>query len=401
MSGTVKGRAAAPARRVAAVAERALGLFPARVWSHFTRNRGFVLAAGVSYQALFAIFATLYVAFASVGLWLGANTRAIDALIALIDSYLPGLIGENGVLTEEQVYTIAQDASALLSITGLIAVIVFIWTAIGWISYSRLAVRAIFDLPPDTRQYVLLKARDFVMALVFSLMLLAGGVLSSAGSWFLSTIFAALGWSTMSPAFGLVIGLATNLVAFAVNTLTIAGIFKFLAGASVPWRLIVPGAALGGAATVVLQLAAGYLLSSSPSNPLLATFAVFIGLLLWCRFAGVVLLVAASWVAVTVTDAGLSLAAEPAPEREEDVRIAEVLAAVEKIRDATAQRRDAPFYRRRAARRREEEAIAELEDLLRGDAVPVGAGSSGDGTREEGSAAPSRRERPAPLRRSR
>ncbi|WP_154796179.1 YihY/virulence factor BrkB family protein [Occultella kanbiaonis] len=381
MSGTLRDRAAVPARSVVAVAERALGLFPARVWRHFTRNSGFVLAAGVSYQALFAIFATLYIAFATVGLWLGANTRAIEALIELIDTYLPGLIGENGVLTDEQVFTIAQDASALLSITGVIAVIVFIWTAIGWISYSRLAVRAIFDLPPDTRKYVLLKARDFVLAVLFSLMLLIGGLLSSAGSWFLSAIFDALGLSTSSPTFSVLIGLATVLVAFAVDALTLTAIFKFLGGASVPWRMIVPGAALGGAAIVVLQLGAGYLLSSSPSNPLLATFAVFIGLLLWCRFAGVVMLVSASWVAVSVADAGLSLAPESDSDVEEDpdTRLAQLLAVCEEIRDAAAAHRDAPFFRRRAARRREEAAIQDLDELLSGDLAPHGSGSAGVG----------------------
>jgi membrane protein len=379
MSGTLRDRAAVPARRVAAAAERVQGLFPARVWRHFTRSRGFVLAAGVSYQALFAIFATLYIAFAGVGLWLGASTPAVEALIALVDTYLPGLIGENGVLTEDQVFAIARDASALLSVTGLIAVIVFVWTAIGWISYSRLAVRAIFGLPPDTRQYVRLKARDFVVAVFFSVMLLVGGILGGAGSWFLNEVFAALGWSTTSTVFGALIRLATVLVAFVVDALTLTAIFKFLGGASVPWRMILPGAALGGAAIVVLQLGAGYLLSSSPSNPLLATFAVFIGLLLWCRLAGVVMLVSASWVAVSVADAGLSLAADADADADPDpdTRLAQLLVVCEELRDAAAAHRDAPFFRRRAARRREEAALEDLDELLRGDLATDVPGAAG------------------------
>lgn len=49
--------------------------FPVRVWRHFLIHNGFLLAAGVSYQALFASFAAIYVAFAIAGLWLGEAIR--------------------------------------------------------------------------------------------------------------------------------------------------------------------------------------------------------------------------------------------------------------------------------------------------------------------------------------
>ena len=60
------------------------------MWRHFLLNNGFLLAAGISYQALFAIFAAIYVAFAITGLWLGGNDDAVNAMIALINSYIPG-----------------------------------------------------------------------------------------------------------------------------------------------------------------------------------------------------------------------------------------------------------------------------------------------------------------------
>ncbi|RZI87317.1 MAG: YihY/virulence factor BrkB family protein, partial [Microbacterium sp.] len=39
------------------------------------------------------------------------------------------------------------------------------------------------------------------------------------------------------------------------------------------------------------------------SNPLLATFAIFVGLMLWFRLMGIVLLVAAARMPLTLTDA--------------------------------------------------------------------------------------------------
>jgi membrane protein len=59
-------------------------------------------------------------------------------------------------------------------------------------------------------------------------------------------------------------------VAFAINTAAIGALIRFLTGTSLRWRLILPGAALGGAALVVLQLGRDPPLLL-PSNPLLAT----------------------------------------------------------------------------------------------------------------------------------
>ena len=58
------GRVDAAVERATALTQRTLALFPVRVWRHFLQHNGFLLAAGVSYQALFAIFAAIYLAFA-------------------------------------------------------------------------------------------------------------------------------------------------------------------------------------------------------------------------------------------------------------------------------------------------------------------------------------------------
>jgi len=361
--GTLRERLDLPIERATELTRRTLSWFPIRVWRRFLQRNGFLLAAGVSHQALFAIFAVIYVAFASVGLWAGTDHGVINALISIVDTYIPALIGEGGVISTEQVVEIARSGSALFSVTGVIALVALVWTAIGWVTFSRRAVRDIFGLPPDTRNYALLKARDFVAAVFFGAALLAGGVLSGAGTWFISALFDLLGWSTSSGWFHVLVGFASVLVGFAVDVLALAGLFRFLAGASIAWRRLLPGSVVGGIAMIVLQLGAGLLLSYSPSNPLLATFAVFIGLLLWCRLTGVVMLVAASWVAVAVADDGLPLApAADAAQREAD-RTAALLDAVDRLRAAAEERRAAPWYGRRSARRAERRAIDELEEL--------------------------------------
>ncbi|MBT2475588.1 YihY/virulence factor BrkB family protein, partial [Microbacterium sp. ISL-103] len=139
---TEPGRLDTAVERATALTQRTLGLFPVRVWRHFLQHNGFLLAAGVSYQALFAIFAAIYLAFAITGLWLGGSTEAVDGLIEIINSYVPNLILEQGgVFTPEQVREIAASTTNVLGITGLIALGTVIWTAIGWVTFSRRATR--------------------------------------------------------------------------------------------------------------------------------------------------------------------------------------------------------------------------------------------------------------------
>jgi len=156
-----------PIERATRLTKATLAWFPVRVWRHFLIANGFLLAAGVSYQALFATFAAIYVAFAIAGIWLGGSEQAVEAVINLINSYIPGLIADSGGLaTPDQVQQIAAQNSGVLGWTGIIALGALIWTAIGWVTFSRRAVRDIFGLPPDRRSYFLLKARDLLAATI-------------------------------------------------------------------------------------------------------------------------------------------------------------------------------------------------------------------------------------------
>ena len=352
-----------PLTRASRLTQRTLAWFPVRVWRHFLQRNGFLLAAGVSYQALFAIFAAIYVTFAAAGLWLGGSPEAVTRLIDLINSYIPGLITEDSLFaTPEQVQGIATDNAGVLGITGIVALATLIWTAIGWVTFSRRAVRDIFGIPPDRRSYFFLKARDLLAALVFGAALVIGGVFSYIGTWALSLIFSILGWdqSGLSSAS---VSVASLIVSFALNSAALAALFRFLTGATLRWRTIWPGAILGGAGLSVLQLGAGLLLSYSPTNPLLATFAIFIGLLLWFRLIGIVMLVAAAWIAVSAQDKDLPLLEQSEAERLAAEHAALLLAAQVRLRTAQTARDSAPWFRVWAADRAVRAAEAELAQV--------------------------------------
>lgn len=355
-----------PLTRATELTRATLAWFPVRVWRRFLQRNGFLLSAGVSYQALFAIFAAVYVAFAITGLWLGGSRQAIETTIRLVNSYIPGLIAaKGGLFTVEQVEQIAtSSASTLLSITGLIALGALVWTAIGWVTFSRRAVRDMFGLEPDLRPYFFLKARDLVGALIFGVALIVGAGLGAVSTWTLDSLFGALGWGGGHRFFTTGVRIATVIVSFAISSTALAAMFRFLTGTSLRWRILWPGSLLAGGALTVLQFGAGLLLGRTPANPLLGTFAVFVGLLLWFRLNGIVMLVGAAWVAVAAGDRDIPMRVLTEHERLQAERAALLTAARVRLRTAQEASARAPWWRAlRAARdvRMARRELAEVE----------------------------------------
>ena len=95
---------------------RTLAWFPVRVWRHFLAHNGFLLAAGVSYQALFAIFAAIYVAFAIAGLVVGHSDALTENLIDLINTLHPGPDQRDGAITPDAGRQITATSTSLFGL---------------------------------------------------------------------------------------------------------------------------------------------------------------------------------------------------------------------------------------------------------------------------------------------
>jgi membrane protein len=357
-----------PIARVTDLTRRTMEIFPARVWRHFLQRNGFLLSAGMSYQALFATFAAIYVAFAIAGLWLVGSPETLSALVTLINTYAPGLIGPDGLITTEDLIEVTETSTSLFGWTGAVALAGLIWTAISWITYTRLAVRSTFGLPRDERSYVLLKGRDFLASLAFGLALVVAALLSIVATTLLDAFLDLLGLPSdaASPLMSGGLRACSLVVVFVIDTLALAVLFRFLSGAAVPWRRMWTGSLLGSGALSVLHVLGGVLVSATTSNPLLATFTVFIGLLLWFRLASIVILVAAAWIAIETADADDTLRPVTPDQRAAEAVLAQrrTEAAVRRqevrsIRDAME---DAGWFGWLRGRRRLARAEADLAD---------------------------------------
>ncbi|WP_167051104.1 YihY/virulence factor BrkB family protein [Salinibacterium sp. ZJ77] len=278
-------------------------LKPVRVLTEYGQRRGPLLASGLSNQALFAVFAALWVGVSVFGIIVSNTPRLQEALFEIISETVPGLIdqGDGGAVRPSDLVN-----TTVLGWTGAIALAGLVFTAIGWLSSARDAIRMMADLPAPTTNFLLLKLKDLGLAIGFGLLLVISAALSVLSSELLGTVLDLLGIrdSTASTLAGR--ALSTGIM-FLFDAVVLAALYRVLAGVPIPFRHLAPGALLGAAALGALKFLGTSLLGGATNNPLLASFAVIAGLLIWFTLVCQVILIAACWVFVGMRDANLPL----------------------------------------------------------------------------------------------
>lgn len=281
---------------LAAVLQRgiafALQLRIVRAFLRYTEHRGPALADSVTYRALFSVFAGVLLAFSIAALWLGNNSEAMDALIDALDSVVPGLTG----IVDPSSITVPSS----FTIVGIFSLLGLIGAAISAIGSLRNALRVLSDQVRDDGFFLWVILRNLLVALGFGGLLAAAAVLSVAGSLGVGVVASWFGESSRG-GFADFLTLALGVVVvFVIDTVAIAMIFRVLSGVSAPPRALWVGAMLGGAGLTVLQQLSGLFVRGATANPLLASFAALIALLIWFNLSAQVILIASTYI-VTAT----------------------------------------------------------------------------------------------------
>lgn len=338
---------------------------PLRATQHLVDSGGPVLAAGLGYMALFSFFAALWVMFSALGLVLVGNEHLLDRLVAWLGDAVPGLFGEDGGVEPRSVLS-----TAAFGWTGAAALAGALWTATGWMNGARISVRTIFEVPVQTgRNLVATKLRDVLLIAVFGLLLLLSAGLSLLPRLLVVALLDAFGLGGDAR---LAAGLAQFggfLVSLLVDTVITAVILRVLASLRVPRPVLLQGAVLGALLIGAVKQLGSALLGGASSNPLLASFAVILGVLIFFQLNCMVLLLAASWVKVTMDDLGASprlLTAEEAEREavESETRARRERLAVEAIRLRERINRTSRFTRGRRALLRRLAAVEDEQALL-------------------------------------
>ncbi len=289
--------------RLRAQVARVQRLKPVRVITHYTQGRGPILASGLAFQGLFAVFAGLWVAFSVAGLVISGNEHLQHAVIAVLNNAIPGLI-DTGTAGG------AIDAKLLLSAgvfgwTGAIALVGVLVTALGWLASARDAVRTMFDLPSPAANFALLKARDLGLGVALGVSLVISAVLSLAGTSATSFLLGLVGIDATTVVATVVGRIVTLGVMFLLDTVVLASLYRVLAAIRIPTKRLWAGALLGAVGLGILKVLGSALLGGATNNPLIASFAVLAGLLIFFNFVCQIILIAASWIHTGMADAGI------------------------------------------------------------------------------------------------
>lgn len=321
-----------PASGIRRIIAWILTLRPVRVFQRFAAVGGGLLASGMSYQALFAVFAALWVGFSVAGFVITGDPQLQRALFDTLNTSAPGLIGEHGAIDPSMLLN-----TPILGWTGAIALVGMIATMLGWFASARDAIRRIFHLPGDPTFFLLLKLKDLGLVIAFGVALILSTVVSVASTSALGQVLEWAGIDRNSLITTVVARGLGLIVVFAFDTGVLMAFYRLLAGVHIPFRRLAAGALLGAAGLGVLKALGSTLLGGASNNPLLASFAVIIGLLIWFNLVCQVILLAASWIAVGMADVGLdprrlSAVEEAAQEHARQAEARLVLAVAERER---------------------------------------------------------------------
>ncbi|MDJ0336467.1 YihY/virulence factor BrkB family protein [Salinibacterium sp. G-O1] len=293
-------------QKVTAIVARVMKFKPVRVFTQYGEHNGPLLAAGLSFQALFAVFAAIWVGFAIAGFVIRSNQQFEDAFLGLLRTNLPGLIGGNG--TGGAINPSELFSTGILSWTGAIAAVGLLFTALGWLAWGRDAVRNIFGLPSAPTNFLILKLKDLGIAVGFGVALILSALLTVFSTAALTSVLGWLGIGATSSFTEIAARIVGLLIALTLDVFILGAFYRVVSGIKIPWRILANGTIIGAVALGVLKALGSTLLGGATRNPLLASFAVIIGLLIWFNLICQVILLAASWISVSAEDKGVSLA---------------------------------------------------------------------------------------------
>lgn len=318
---------------VTGIVEWAMALKPVRVFTYFGQRRGPLLANGLSYQSIFALFAALWVGFSIAALVIKGNPDLLSSILETIGASVPGLIdtGDGSGAIDPSVLL----SASILGWTGAIALISLLFTAIGWFASARDAVRDMFGLPGPMTNFLLLKLKDLGLAIAFGIAVVVSAALSLFSTQALGLALDGLGIGDDADVATALVRITGLALTFALDAAVLAVLYRVLAGAHIPYRRLIAGSIIGAVALGGLKVLGTALLGGASSNPLLASFAVIIGLLIWFNLVCQVILLGAAWIAVSMADRGVPLV-DPRIEAARVKREAEEKAAAEAAARAAA-----------------------------------------------------------------
>ncbi|MCD5313578.1 YihY/virulence factor BrkB family protein [Kineosporia babensis] len=284
--------------------ERAKRTVAWRAWQRYGKARGGILAGGMAYAAFFSIFPALAVGFTVFGLVVGDDVDMQNSVVEAVNDGVGTVIispvgGSGGIVSIDTL-----TGSSELTIAGIIGLVGFLFTGLGWLDAMREGIRAMFGQATQEANFVLAKVRDLGVLVSIGLVMLLSAI---SGIFVSASTGVILGWIGIDEGSGIgrvVLGCAGTLLVLGVDILIFILLFRLLSGVRLPNHDLWDAALFGGIGLGILKLLSGVLLNGASNNKFLATAGVALILLVWLNLVCRLTLVAAAWGATQAIDRG-------------------------------------------------------------------------------------------------
>lgn len=270
----------------------------ARMLARYKVGRGNQLAGGIAYAALFSIFAALTISFSTFMRVLRGNREFYDAVLEALDQTLPGVVDTgdgSGLISPEDLID-----SPGVGIAGIISAVVLLFSALAVMKALTASIRAMFDVTTTGGQGIKSILRDFLafILLAVSILLTAAMAIiaSLAGEW-IADLLGLNGDSSQG-----LIRMIAIVGAFVVDVGIWAGLIRLVGGLRPLPKDLWIGAGIGAVATGALRILGTSVIGGAADNPMLASVAAIITLLLWVNIAARILLYVCAWIANPPSD---------------------------------------------------------------------------------------------------
>ncbi len=290
---------ASPPRKeslIARVTAWVLTIKAVRAFLLYSDSRGPMLADSISYRTLFSVFAGVFLGFSVAALWLGDNPDVFNSLVKVVDAAIPGLLGEHGLIDPTTIKPVG------FTITGIIALVALVGAAIGAIGSLRMAFRQIARHVHDDIFFIWVIVRNVLIAIGIGAAFLASAVITFYGTAGIGALTEWLGRGPDDPLTVLSARALSLFVVFVLDALCIGILFRLLSGLKPSFRSLWSGALLGAVALTVLQQLSFLFVGAVSRNPIYASFASLIALLVWLNLSAQVILISGAYIVTGVAE---------------------------------------------------------------------------------------------------
>ncbi|MBP6996389.1 MAG: YihY/virulence factor BrkB family protein [Phycicoccus sp.] len=261
------------------------------VWQTYSGAQANLLAGGVGYFAFFSVFPAVLLAFTVFGYVLRDRPELLEQVKDGINQALPGFVQTQA--NPDGIISVEPPSTASLSVSGVVSVLGLVYTGTGWLSALRTAFQIILDVPATATNFVVGKGRDLAVLALLGVAFVVSAVLSAVAGSTARALADLIGLGQIS---WLLSGLSLVL-SVVLDASIVALMLRLLPGARLPWSRLRGAALVGGLGLTALKRLGTLLLSGTLDNPLYASFAVVVGLLVWLNLMSRVILLAAAWAA--------------------------------------------------------------------------------------------------------